>query len=81
MPTGADTEMTKMVKREITKRPIDSSRLDAYCMHGVVYLRGVVGALRGHNSDVKDEMDKAKRAIRQKAGVREIIDEVNYPRL
>jgi osmotically-inducible protein OsmY len=48
---AADIEVRRMVLREISKRHLDISRLDVQVYHGVVYLRGTVSGVRGHNVD------------------------------
>ena len=50
---AADIEVRRMVLREISKRHLDTSRLDVQVFHGVVYLRGTVSGVRGHNVDPK----------------------------
>ncbi|MEI6512376.1 MAG: hypothetical protein WCO51_03775 [bacterium] len=80
MPNIADVETTRSVRREITKRAIDSSLLDVHAMHGVVYLRGRLGILTGHDIDLRQEMEKILHTIRLKPGVREVIAEIEYPK-
>jgi hypothetical protein len=76
-----DAEMTRMVRREISRRYIDSSSLDVRVMHGVVYLRGWVDNLRGlHHQkvDLKEEMELIHRILTQKPGIRDVVVEVDY---
>jgi hypothetical protein len=49
-------------------------------MHGVVYLRGRLGILTGHDIDLRQEMEKILHTIRLKPGVREVIAEIEYPK-
>ncbi|MDO8586041.1 MAG: BON domain-containing protein [Armatimonadota bacterium] len=72
-----DAEMTRMVRREISRRYIDSSNLDVRVMHGVVYLRGWVDKLRGHHQDVdlKEELEVIHRILMQRPGVRDVVIE------
>lgn len=71
-----DAQMTRMAQREISRRYIDTSRLDVKAMHGVVYLRGVVRPLRGHEVDLNHELQVINRVLRSKPGIREVIIEV-----
>ena len=75
-----DAEMTRMVRREISRRYIDSSNVDVKVMHGIVYIRGYITRLRGHDTDLGDEMDIILRILRQKAGIRDVVCEVNLER-
>ncbi|MFN4032450.1 MAG: BON domain-containing protein [Fimbriimonadales bacterium] len=74
----ADVETRRMVLREISKRHIDSSRLDVQVFHGVVYLRGTVSGMRGHDIDIKAEMEVIRRILRQRPGIRDVVVDVIY---
>ena len=73
-----DAMMTRMVQREIGRRYIDASRLDVKAFHGIVYLRGQVRHLRGHDVDLKAELDLINRILRGRPGIREVIIDVQY---
>jgi hypothetical protein len=77
-----DAEMTRSVRREISRRYIDSSNLDVRVLHGVVYLRGWVDKLRSthHEIDLREEMDLIHRILMQKVGIREVIVEIEFGR-
>jgi len=72
-----DALMTRLVQREIGRRYIDASRLDVKAIHGVVYLRGTITKLRGHDVDLAHELGIINRVLRGKPGVREVIMEVD----
>jgi hypothetical protein len=74
---GEDTITTRMVQREIGRRSIDSSRLDVKVIHGVVYLRGVIRRIRGHDVDLNKELEVIHRVLRAKPEIREVIIDVN----
>ncbi|GIV09173.1 MAG: hypothetical protein KatS3mg020_0249 [Fimbriimonadales bacterium] len=74
----ADVETRRMVLREISKRHIDSSRMDVQVFHGVVYLRGTVSGMRGHDIDIKAEMEVIRRILRQRPGIRDVVLDVIY---
>jgi len=78
-----DAEMTRMVRREIGRRYIDSSSLEVRVMHGVVHLRGWVDQLTGHHHkiDLKDELTIVQRILMQKPGIREVILEVEFGKI
>lgn len=75
-----DAEMTRDVLRDIGRHPIDVSNLDVLVMHGVVYLRGRIGSIRGFydDLDLHKELDMIIKALRQKPGVRDITVEVEF---
>jgi len=72
-----DVAMTRLVQREVGRRYIDSTRLDVRAMHGVVYMHGSLKRLRGHDIDLKHELEVICRIIRSKPGIREIILDVD----
>ena len=72
-----DAEMTRMVRREINRRYVDSTNVDVKVMHGVVYLRGYLKQLRGYDKDLEEELDIILRILRQKPGIREVICELS----
>lgn len=72
-----DAQTTRLVQREITRRYIDITRLDVKAMHGVVYLRGSIAKLRGHNVDLRHELEIINRVLRGKPGIRDVIIDVS----
>ncbi len=72
-----DSQMTRMIQREIARRNIDISRLDIKAMHGVVYLRGTIKKIRGHeNLELRKELEIIHRNLRTKSGVRDVVLDV-----
>lgn len=72
-----DARMTRLVQREIGRRYIDASRLDVKAVHGVVYLRGSIRKLRGHEVDLDHELEVINRVLRGKPGVRDVVIDVS----
>jgi len=72
-----DAHMTRLVQREITRRYIDSTGLNVKAIHGVVYLRGYIRKLRGHDVDLEHELEIIDRVLRGRPGVRDVIIEVD----
>ncbi|MGQ9524491.1 MAG: BON domain-containing protein [Armatimonadota bacterium] len=70
-----DVQATRMVQRELVKRCIDTSLLDVRVSHGVVYLRGTVRRMRGYDFDLEREMAIICTILRQKPGIREVVNE------
>lgn len=68
-----DAKMTRLVQRELGRRPIDITRMTIRYTHGTVYLYGIVRRLRGHeNLDLKEEMNIIYRLLRSRNGIREV---------
>ena len=71
-----DKRTRRLVEREISKHPIDTTLLRVLCINEVVYLDGVVRAIRGpagRGVDVIREMDKVVDAIKGIKGVRDVV--------
>ena len=66
-------QMQLLVRREMARRPIDCAMVDVYVTHGVVYLRGVVRGVRGHDIDLKQEISILMTVLKQKQGIRDVI--------
>jgi hypothetical protein len=78
MPRPEDSEHTKLVWRTISRKPIDTSLMTVLVMHGVVYLRGQVRAMRGHDIDIRSEMEMVARILKQKPGIRDVVIDVTF---
>lgn len=69
-------EMQLLVRREMARRPLDTSMVDVYVTHGVVYLRGTVRAMRGHDIDLQHEITILQTILKQKSGIRDVVSEL-----
>jgi hypothetical protein len=69
-------QMQMMVRRELARRPLDCSMVQISVTHGVVYLRGTVRAMRGHDIDVVQEISILSTVLRQRAGIRDVVSEL-----
>lgn len=72
-----DAEMTRSVRREISRRYVDSTNIDVRVIHGVVYLRGYMQPLRGYDIDLREELEIILRIIRMRPGIRDVVSEVD----
>ena len=72
-----DSQVTRMIQREISRRYIDATKLDVKAIHGVVYLRGSIRKIRGHDVDLKQELQIIHRVLRGKPEIRDVIMEVD----
>ena len=69
-------EMQLLVRREMARRPIDTSMVDVHVTHGVVYLRGTVRVMRGHDIDLQQEITILQTVLKQKSGIRDVVNEL-----
>jgi hypothetical protein len=69
-------QLQLLVRREMARRPIDCSMVEVYASHGVVYLRGTVRGMRGHDIDLKQEISILMTVLKQKAGIRDVVSEL-----
>ena len=72
-----DAQNTRSVQRELSRRYVDSTRIDIRVIHGVCYLRGIMAHLRSHPEvDLEHEAEVIQRILRQKPGIRGVAWEV-----
>jgi hypothetical protein len=79
MANEDDVRGTKSARSEIGRRGIDVTQADVRVMHGVCYVRGAVKAIRGSNiPDIRVEMEKVAKILRQKPEIKEVILDCIY---
>lgn len=67
-----EAKMTRMVMREIGRRPLNISKVSIRVSHGAVYMYGTVSRLRGHESiDLHEELMILQRVLRAKPEIKE----------
>ena len=72
-----DARMTRQVMHEISRRYIDSSRLDIRVIHGVCYLRGIIAPLRTHpDINLDHEGEVIKKIIHRHHGIKSVVWDV-----
>jgi hypothetical protein len=69
-------QMQLLVRREMARRPIDTSMVEVHVSHGIVYLRGTVRAVRGHDIDLQQEITILQTILKQKSGIRDVVSEL-----
>ncbi len=73
MADPKELEATRMARKEFTKRPLDISRCDIRVMHGVVYVRGQIGLMRGGEGSVDEYLEQIKKILRAKPEIRDVV--------
>ncbi len=72
-----DAHQTRMVQRELTRRSVDTSKVDVRVIHGVCYLRGTISKLHTHPEvDLEHEAEIIRKVLRQQLGLRDVVWEV-----
>lgn len=71
----ADMEMVRTARREIARFPIDISEVVISSTHSVIHLTGRVRAVRGHENDFTESCQNAVKCLRQRQGVRDVVEE------
>jgi hypothetical protein len=74
---ASDTKQLQLlVRREMARRQMDCSMVEITASHGVIYLRGTVRQVRGQAVDLKQELTHLCTVLKQRAGIRDVIPEV-----
>ena len=73
MPRPEDVEAMRLVRKELARRPVDTTLMHVGLSHGVVRIGGQVRAMRGHALDVRSEMELVAKVLRTKPGIREVV--------
>ena len=80
--TQSDVEVTRRARCEITRRYVDSSRLDVSVIHGVVYLRGCLRPLRGYGDvDLQHEVEVISQVLSRLPNIRQVVWEAELARM
>ncbi len=70
---AADAALVRIIRRELSKRPIESARVDVQALQGRVTLAGVVTRLRDKpDVDLKNELDHVQKQIMRDRSVKEV---------
>ena len=73
MPRPEDMEGAKSVRKELARRPIDTSLAMITVTHGVVRIGGQIRAMRGHEMDLRSEMELIAKVLKQRQGIRDVV--------
>lgn len=70
---AADAAIIRNIRRELSKRPLESARVDVQSVNGKVTLAGVATRLRDKpDVNLKSEMDLLQKLIMRDRTVREV---------
>jgi len=73
MPRPEDIEAMRLVRKELARRPIDLTLAQIFISHGIVRVGGQVRAMRGHEMDLKAELELIAKILRTKPGIRDVV--------
>lgn len=68
-----DVAGTKALRQELSKRGLDTTRADMRVTHGVAYIRGSVGTIKGGPQDVRAELEIIAKVLRTKPMIKDVI--------
>lgn len=78
MATAEELELARTIRREFSKRPIDSTRLEITCIRGRIYLSGTLSFDKEQGNEsvrVKDEVAYLVQLIQRLPPVKQVIVE------
>ena len=77
---SADVAATKMLRKELARRMIDTGQADLRVAHGVAYIRGVIRPLAGGPQDLKQELELIARVLRNspRLGVKDVVVDCSF---
>ena len=79
MADPMDVAATKLVRKDLGRSGIDLTYADLRVTHGVCYIRGSVSIDKSSGvSDLKTEMERVARIIRQRPGIKDVVLDVRY---
>jgi hypothetical protein len=77
--TAEDAEIARNVRRELAKRPIDSTMVDVQVKAGKITLAGRLGRLRdAHEINLKSEIDIVMKMMTRDRLVKGFYDQMHY---
>lgn len=68
-----DVSATKALRREFSKRGVDTSLADLRVSHGVAYVRGQLRMLRGVDGSIEVTVGNITHALRARAEFRDVV--------
>jgi hypothetical protein len=69
-----DNEIFRRVRKELTRRPVDCSRVQVSVSYGVIFLAGEIRPTRGLGGTLKQEYETIRSILLRIPGAREIAD-------
>lgn len=71
--TSEDAEIIRTIRRELSRRPLDPTRVDIQVVNGRVTLAGIITTLRDHpNINLQHEMDLLQKLLMRDRMIRDI---------
>lgn len=68
-----DVSATKAVRQEFSKRGLDTTRADLRVTHGIAYIRGSIGTIKGGPQDVRAELETIAKVLRTRQNIKDVI--------
>lgn len=68
-----DVAATKLLRQEFSKRGLDTTRADLRVTHGVAYIRGSIGTIKGGPQDVRAEIELITKVLRTRPQIKDVV--------
>ena len=74
MADAKDVRALRVARTELARRGIDIGRADIRVSHGILYIKGTIGATKGCTaSDLKLEVEHIGRILRSKSEFKDVV--------
>lgn len=73
-----DVAANKLVRQEFSKRMLDTTRADLRVTHGVCYIRGAIGIIKGGPPDARKEVEIIAKVLRTKAHIKDVVIDCTF---
>ncbi len=74
-----DVRGLRVARTELSKRGIEIGRADLRVLHGTLYIKGMISAMRGVVvKDLRLEVDHIGRILRQKPEIKDVVIDCQF---
>lgn len=71
--TAEDAEIIRTIRRELSRRPVDATRLDIQVVHGRVTLAGIIAPARDRpDTNVQHELEVLQKLLMRERMVKDV---------
>ena len=77
MADPQDVQLTKLLRREMTRRMMDTGMTILRVTHGVAYINGVIRPLKGGPEDLRAELEIVGKILRQR-GIKDVVIDCTF---
>jgi osmotically-inducible protein OsmY len=66
--------LTRSCQREVTRRYVDSNRMEIKVVNGICYLNGEIRPVRGVEVDLESEIEMIERLLKALPGIKDVVN-------